>query len=858
MLGKNAQIVIGIAIVIISAAFLLVGIYFANMQGLFFQNGANSLQLFANNLAAVKNALYMAPSSLSITLSGNNSLCTWDPSTDAYNCGGGSKIYNVSYASGPTLDVGTNTFSVALCFMLTVGPPGPKAASAADEASAEVDSLSEAAISAENDFGEEALATTIYKRTYRSARLAFNEQFGPEREAQAMEGLDALFNRADNPSLTAQAKRFIQQKSDVFNGIITPTSYSELVLSYLGKAYSNIKKVQDIYNTYRNANFLTKLGANIGQIGLVFWLSAGAPGSSVVTNPFSTVYNVITNGFSVAGNTIGGIPSNAQVQANTVAASYDTGAPIASQDAAINLQLQQYTTLASSAGDFASSQTVNPQTYNAIQLVIGNANLQQQIFSQLGQYAANQPAVGAYNTPSAGVGTPASLSADNSFIGNVKFNGAGDPLLSSVGFLARKSLLVYAQTASCLGSMPQGISLNNILSKGLQAYGEITSPVDFYNKLNVVTNIGTYFVGYGGELYVNGQSNGIPTLSGAPIITDLSDLCSIATTTPDVNGNLATLVFPAGNGDISFSLTQGMYNTMCSSLSALYPKTISDMVNQMLTDKQNTFTVSILVPSQFSVSLSNSTGSSKICLNRMLLDGNGNPFSEIAPSGNGLGQGYLTEYGLTMSCINVTNLTNGHENLIFGERAFNLGSNINKNSFLFNDPSQVGFSIPPGDYPNQLTINPQESSTFQSTSNFIGGPSPTVKQSMGVDSPSVNFMVSLLGKNWQSKLQGALNSLQVSGQNALGSYIVSALLNDAGNNALSYYPTDYANVTFTVVKTIAADGVSDFNITSVSDSLLFGIYPNNYNSLGGTYVSNSLSNTNLFGFTPILKVLSGG
>jgi hypothetical protein len=129
---------------------------------------------------------------------------------------------------------------------------------------------------------------------------------------------------------------------------------------------------------------------------------------------------------------------------------------------------------------------------------------------------------------------------------------------------------------------------------------------------------------------------------------------------------------------------------------------------------------------------------------------------------------------------------------------------------------------------------------------------------MGVDSPSVNFMVSLLGKNWQSKLQGALNSLQVSGQNALGSYIVSALLNDAGNNALSYYPTDYANVTFTVVKTIAADGVSDFNITSVSDSLLFGIYPNNYNSLGGTYVSNSLSNTNLFGFTPILKVLSGG
>ncbi|MGC8533772.1 MAG: hypothetical protein ACP5MV_04070, partial [Candidatus Parvarchaeum sp.] len=121
MLTKKAQIVIGIGVIILSAAFLLVGVYFANLQGLFFQNGARSLQLFADNVGFSINSLYSAPSSMSITLAGNNSLCTWDPSIAAYTCAGGSKIYNISYANGPTLDSGKNVFSVALCFMVGYG-----------------------------------------------------------------------------------------------------------------------------------------------------------------------------------------------------------------------------------------------------------------------------------------------------------------------------------------------------------------------------------------------------------------------------------------------------------------------------------------------------------------------------------------------------------------------------------------------------------------------------------------------------------------------------------------------------------------------------------------------------------------
>lgn len=991
MLSKNGQIVIGIAIVIISAAFLLVGIYFANVQGLLFQNGANSLQLFANNIAAARNALYIAPSSLSITLSGNNSLCSWNPSIDAYDCGGGAKIYNVSYASGPTLDAGTSTFSLALCFMLTVGPPGGafgKSASAADTAAEEVDTLRETATSLESELGVESEEVISAKQAYRSAQQAFNQEFGPQKEAEAAEGLSALFDRADagagisdNPALAKAVDKFQEARLEtglVFSGIIEPTSYSELVLSYAGKAYSAFKKVQGYYNRFAAVRIL---GNNLGIPALIFWLSAGGAGD--VSNAANQVYSDISSGFSVAGNAVSALPSDAQASASAAASSYLSGAPILGTNAAINIQLQQYSILASSASDFANSQSVDPQTYNDIQTIVGNAQLQQDIFNQLAQYAANLPAptsisgfqgleirnaavnsttasfeivnsltetvninnvaltspitsssfscgvtqlsIGAtticnenkfsgtpssnykisvtitytpilgtqttssgtisgtlesgdlqflqstasdpYGTPAAGISTPSTLTSGNAFAGNAQFNSPVDPLLSSASYLASKSFLVYAQTATCMGSMPQGISINNLVSDALATYGEATSPVDFYNKLNVITKIGTYFVGYGGEVYVNGQSNGIPTLSGAPVITDLSDLCSIATTTPNVAGNLATLVLPAGNGDISLSLNQGMYNTMCSSLSPLYPKTLSTVINQML-NSQSDSKISILLPPQFAISISNSSQSAKMCINRLLLDGTGTPIAAMLPistTSSILGQAlsgsqisalmqpnYLTEFGIPVSCINLTNLTQGRDNLIFRAHVFkslnnlfNLQDNLNVNSFFLNNQSEIGFSIPPTDYPNPLTINTLESPSFQSTGNFIGGPTPIVNMTTGIDSPTANLVASLLGSDWQSKLSPVLNALKLSGNNVIAGYIVAALLNDIGNNNLSYYPTDYANVTFTVIRT-TDNGVVNFNITGATDSLVFGVYPNNYNSLGGTYVQNP--SANLFGY----------
>ncbi len=143
MLNRRTQVVIAVGILILALAFFLVGLNFASLQGLFFQNGAASLQMFANDVGAAQNAIYSAPSSMSITLSGNTSLCQWVPAIDAYTCAGGSKIYNLSYAAGPTLDVGKNVFSFDLCVMLGILPFG-SSYSEADEVSAAVSDTDEA------------------------------------------------------------------------------------------------------------------------------------------------------------------------------------------------------------------------------------------------------------------------------------------------------------------------------------------------------------------------------------------------------------------------------------------------------------------------------------------------------------------------------------------------------------------------------------------------------------------------------------------------------------------------------------------------------------------------------------------
>ena len=60
----------------------------------------------------------------------------------------------------------------------------------------------------------------------------------------------------------------------------------------------------------------------------------------------------------------------------------------------------------------------------------------------------------------------------------------------------------------------------------------------------------------------------------------------------------------------------------------------------------------------------------------------------------------------------------------------------------------------------------------------------------------------------------------------------------ASDTNLSYYETDYANVTLEFTKT-TSNGVTNYNLENVFNNLVFGVYPNNPNLFGGTYFSGS-------------------
>jgi hypothetical protein len=170
---------------------------------------------------------------------------------------------------------------------------------------------------------------------------------------------------------------------------------------------------------------------------------------------------------------------------------------------------------------------------------------------------------------------PQVLSSSSSLIGSVALSSSGkDPLLSIPFFLAQNAFLVYARTASCLSLPSQPLNLKTYTSNGVGSafssisseLGAATTLINLYTKVNSVLPLGTYFVGYGGEVYLNGQSSGRPTQVTTPLITDMNDMCELAQTAADSGQNLRTLIQPSGNGSISFSISQGLYNTLCSKI----------------------------------------------------------------------------------------------------------------------------------------------------------------------------------------------------------------------------------------------------------------------------------------------------
>ena len=840
MLNRRTQIVIGIAVLILSVAFLLVGVYFANLQGVIFQNGSNSLQLFANNMGAVVNSLYSAPSHMSISMSGNSSVCTWQPSIGAYTCNGGSKIYNLSYATGPTLDSGKNMFSVALCFLIGSGIPGT---GKADEATAAANTVTESTGATAEAASEEA-NTLSYANDFEYTTAAGDAVRGAYTANPSTGAIIVHLGEGVSESNILGATEYVQAglaevnpafsnaKIGVILGESTQTqlAVSQEVSSFVSEtgvledeaalpeiesfAPTSISELADSGATatssgLRGLSGLQKAGisllVNYGVPLTAYWLASNAHAIATGLSSFSgSTSHAIANSLSGL-QTLGPIPSNL-LSTSDYAIKYFQSAAIVST---------------------LSSLPTGDSKQIAISTASNELAVEKNALTELANYGSLQPSSNPYSTPIGGESVPGELTSPNSFVGPAYFGSAsgvtatGDPILSSIFADSATAFLVYGRTASCLGTLPEAFSASNYnsfsndFSNGASIVGALSTLALVYGKLNAVVPLGTYFVGYGGEIYLNGESSGRPTTASAPVISDMSDLCSMAQSSTIPGQPLKSLLNPLKDGEINFSINQGLYNTMCSQNSKLYPKSLSSFVDQILTSKSER-NVSILMPPEYALVFSNSSGDNAICLSNVVLSSSGAPISLQTKVD---GSNYLTEYGLPYTCFNISDMSAGKYNIDFNTTmsshssySFSIPSEIGNNAFFMINQNDIGFSIPPYAY---------------ESSNFISGGFPSFTVSGGYYSPMVSTIASAIGVQIP-RLQAGLTL-------SLNTLIDSLDKNNLAAPNLSFYPTDYANITFEVFPSVASNGNENLTLKFISNKIVFGVYPNSNSSLGGLF-----------------------
>ncbi|MGC8699053.1 MAG: hypothetical protein ACP5RE_02600 [Candidatus Acidifodinimicrobium sp.] len=828
MLNRRTQVVIAIGILILALAFFLVGLNFASLQGLFFQNGAASMQMFANDVGAAQNAIYSAPSSMSVTLSGNTSLCQWVPAIDAYTCAGGSKIYNISYAAGPTLDVGKNVFSFDLCIMVGILPSkasfskvydfffGPSDAEAA--ATEEITSLFKSA-GAEPEQTQEAVTRILSDlrdtnqnfdslSAKTAARLARKAVRSDSEYQDLLNTRTAdLFESLDKAQDADYAAGLLEDSVD------SGTAAVNSIGSFLANGLRGMAKAAATNVLISTASFL----AGYASPYFYYWFSTDANTASKMVTPANPAF---------ARFGLQPLKSFTTSQSDSVLASYEELAPIQSTGNALNFELQKFVQTASNiqAVDSLPSSIAKDNLLYEFGQAIGTGK---DILDELASYNLNQNNTSPYYTPVEGVSTPSTLnSSSNNFISSVNLNGIpagnGDPLLQDIGFYGSTAVLVGARTAVCLGDLQYAFSKTGYSSSTSalgsvgSIIGAVSSLVNFYTRINLVSNTGTNFVGYGGEVYLNGEANGKPQEVSVPVIVDMQDICSIAQNTYKQGVHLQSMVQPSGNGSISFSLNQGMVNTLCAEGDNLFPQPLSSFVNNVISAPSGSL-VSILLPPKYAVGFLGNTNSNglsydtSLCLFNVIVEDTGIPLVYQA-------KGSYTEFGTMSSCINISNMSGG-------KYSINLdNSNINNNNpksagdsalasgneFYLNNNFSIGFSTPIGDYP--------------SDGNFILGPKPNFVVQSGVDSPLVNVIAAARHHSaLRAQLPSNLNPLQ---------YVLSAFTSwlYPPTPYQGFYETEYSNITFEVSR-----NGNTITLTPYNESLVFGVFPNSVTDLGGSY-----------------------
>ncbi|MCW1292500.1 MAG: hypothetical protein QXX36_00990 [Candidatus Rehaiarchaeum fermentans] len=817
MLSKRAQVVIGIGLLIIAAAFLLIGLDFSLLEGDFITNGVASLNLFTQAVAAAENSIQSAPDYMNITIYGNNSLCTWSPQLSAYLCQGGARVNNLTYAVGPSLDPGVEQFAGGACFSLSLNPlakfgVGGSAASVADEAVQGAETAStnletqvegdfvlageESEISSSEEGGEEASlfgANTLSQIKF----VLSNVPVG--REISYITDTLVTSTRTGLSTFQDETTAFFSSAADLLTGKIS-----------LSVVFSALKRVA--------INALLTYGAFFGTYLASEFLIPYLPLLvSKVVSFGGAAYHYLIN--------------------------YSMYLPVAGFSAGATLTALQRLGLIY----YSSSQgyiSIFPffKTYS-FRNTVSDISAGEQIVSQ-------SPSIPpSLSNPSEGVDLSGAITGKESDLGSFASAGSYSTFYAALGTL----FLTWVEDASCF-QLAQGSSASSILS----TIGNALTLFTVYQVTNARSLIGTYYIGDTGAVYVEGKYENKNVEVATPVIVDGQDLCQFTTNSPPINSSFPSELEPAANGNLVFSETSGLFNTQCNPNYRGFPITLSQFLNEINSGKSPVY---INLPWDMALVFRNNY----VCIYQLATNSHGTPLISFSnyylPNYNEYFRGVPAEklytiatvIGFPLECIK-SNVT-----------VSNLFSDVlNGNAFYVNNKSNIGFSVPLTSYINYLSANIYGIGSYDG-GQYVPGNVLGAKVSMGAASPAVAQIISLIslfhkiGINASVPIQsstsyGYFNILgSIASQDILLSAetglvglplaaffgLVNSVLTSimqANNLAQTYNasfgPTDYVSVYFSNSNNV----LSFINYTT-----LYGIYPNSPTTISNSIFTGKIS-----------------
>ncbi|MCW1291819.1 MAG: hypothetical protein QXV12_00055 [Candidatus Rehaiarchaeum fermentans] len=809
MLSKRAQVVIGIGLLIIAAAFLLIGLDFSLLQGDFITNGVSSLNLFAQAVAAAENSIQSAPDYMNITVYGNNSLCTWSPQLSAYLCQGGARVNNLTYALGPSLDPGVEQFAGGACFSLSINPlaklgVGGSAVSVAEDAvqGAETASTSletevtgdavlageESEISSSEESGEEASlfgANTLSQIKF----ILSNVPVG--REISYITDTFVTSTRIGLSTFQDEATAFFSSAADLLTGKI---SLSAALSSLKQVAINALLTYGAFFGTYLASEFL------IPYLPLLV---------SKVVSFGGTAYHYLIN--------------------------YSMYLPVTAFGAGTTLTALQRLGLIY----YSSSQgyiSIFPffKTYS-FRNTVSDISAGEQIVSQSPSIPPSS------SNPSEEVNLGGAITGEESDLGSFASAGSYSTFYASLGTL----FLTWVEDAACF-QIAQGVSATSILSTISNALTLLT----MYQVMNARSLVGTYYIGDTGAVYLEGKAENKNVEVATPVVVDGQDLCQFTTNSPPVNSSFPSELEPAANGNLVFSETSGLFNTQCNQNDRGFPITLSQFLNEINSGKSPVY---INLPWDMALVFRNNY----VCIYQLATNSHGTPLISFSnyylPNYKEYFRGVPAEklytlatvIGFPLECIK-SNVT-----------VSNLFNDVlNGNAFYVNNKSNIGFSVPLTSYINYLSANIYGIGNYDG-GQYVPGNIIGARVTMGAAFPNLIPLFYKLGINASIPFQ---SSTYYGYSNILGAIayqdgilgltliglplsvffgFVNTILTSviqANNLAPTYNasfgPTDYVSVYFSNSNNV----LSFINYTT-----LYGIYPNSPTTISNSIFTGKIS-----------------